>query len=379
MAITIETINTDWFNADALRLPSYKVGRVNFGAGRAYIRLNQDGAPCENPLRLYTSLTTAINSCAPMEQPLLEWYCKHGIEEAGRKLEIAQHYGTLMHTEIGRWLMDGQYDFSEGAVEAVVEDYLSQHSFYQPECSQWSYNLRKDVAAFCQFFFEYEVKPLGIEYVLLSEKGFGTLIDLVCEMTIQVDGYSDTEVYKSGPRKGQPKECKVDKRIRAIINFKSGRHGFYRTNGIQLEAERQLWEENFPDLLLDAAYNWSPKDWTGATPTYNLKDWTGDISSEEVDAILTLANIRYASKAERKQYTSISGVLSIADRAEGLTGIVKKEAITEFVNRKFGFNVGVSELEPISRCTANHRTPAVGNTDISSPVVNKPISSPLPI
>lgn len=364
MSITIETINTDWFNADALRLPSYKVGRVNFGKGRSYIRLNSDGVPCENPLRLYTSLTTAINSCAPMEQPLLEWYCKHGIEEAGRKLEIAQHYGTLMHTEIGKWLMDGQYDFN--SCEEVVEYYLSENSFYQPETKEWGDKLRRDIASFCQFFFDYSIKPLGIEYVLLSDKGFGTLIDLVCEMTIQVDGFHPTEVYKSGPRKDQPKECKVDKTIRAIINFKSGRHGFYRSNGIQLEAERQLWEENFPDLPLDAAYNWSPKDWTGATPSYNLKDWTGEISNEEVDAILTLANIRYASKAERKQYTSIGGVLSIADRSEGLTGVVKKEGITEFVGRKFGYNVGLSELEPILR-------------GAHTAVVNKPISSPLPI
>src|SRR3546814_20574386 len=54
--------------------------------------------------------------------------------------------------------------------------------------------------------------------------------------------------------------------------------------GIHLEAERELWEENFPDLPLDAAYNWSPKEWT-STPSYNLKDWTGDVTREEVDLI----------------------------------------------------------------------------------------------
>lgn len=349
--ITIENLSPDWFNPDALRLPAYKVGRVNFGTGRAYIRLNQDGVPCESPLRLYTSLTTAINSCAPMERPLLEWYCKHGIEEAERKLAIAQHYGTLMHIEIGKWLINGYYDFNEGVVESVVENYLAENNFYQPECNQWAENLRKDIAAFCQFYFDYDIKPLGIEYVLLSDRGFGTLIDLVCEMTIQVDGLDYDNPYKSGPRKGEPRECKVDKRIRAIINFKSGRHGFYRNNGIQLEAERQLWEENFPDMPLDAAFNWSPKDWSGAIPSYNLKNWTGEISQEEIDAILTLANIRYASKAESKQYTTINGVLSIADREQGLSNVITKEGISEFVTRKFGFNESV---------------------------INKPISEPLP-
>lgn len=359
MSITFENINTEWFNETALRLPSYKVGRVNFGQGRSYIRLNSDGEPVESPVRLYTSLTTAINASAPMEQPLLEWYCTHGTKEAGRLLEIAQHYGTLMHLEIGKFLIDQEYDFDR--VEFVVEDYLSSESFYQPETKEWSEKLRKDLTAFIQFYLDYRIQPLGIEYVLLSERGYGTLIDLVCNMTIQVPGFSETEVYKSGPRKGQPKECKVDKEIRAIINFKSGRHGFYRTNGLQIEAERQLWEENFPDLPLDAGFNWSPQEWRGEIPTYNLKDWTGEITTAEVEAVMTLADIRYASKAETKVYTSIGGTFSIADRS--LDGVIRREGISEYVGRKFGNPVG--ELSP-SRQPAPAQAPT------------QPISEPLP-
>lgn len=359
MSITFENINTEWFNETALRLPSYKVGRVNFGQGRSYIRLNSDGEPVESPVRLYTSLTTAINACAPMEQPLLEWYCTHGTKEAGRLLEIAQHYGTLMHLEIGKFLINQEYNFD--AIEGVVEDYLSSESFYQPETKEWSEKLRKDLTAFIQFYLDYRIQPLGIEYVLLSERGYGTLIDFVCNMTIQVPGFSETEVYKSGPRKGQPKECKVDKEIRAIINFKSGRHGFYRTNGLQIEAERQLWEENFPDLPLDAGFNWSPKEWRGEIPTYNLKDWTGEITTEEIEAVMTLADIRYASKAESKVYTSIGGTFSIADRS--LDGVIRREGISEYVGRKFGASIG--ELSP-SRQSDPAKVPT------------QPISEPLP-
>lgn len=363
--MNVELITTDWFNADALRLPNYKVGRVNFSGGRAYIKLDNDGQPVHFPLRLFTSLTTAINTCSPMEDGLLDWYIKHGRQEAGRLLEIAQNYGTLLHLEIGKWLINGSYDFS--AVDEVIENYLAAESFYQPECNGWAEKLRSDMAAFCQFYFDYKVKPLGIEFVLLSDRGYGTLIDLVCNMTIQVDGFDENDPYKSGPRKGQPRECKVDKEIRAIINFKSGRHGFYRTNGIQIEAERQLWEENFPDLPLDAAYNWSPKEWTGDVPTYNLKDWTGDISREEVDAVLTLADIRYASKAERNVYTTIGGVLSIADRSEGLSQVVRREGISEFVGRKFGHAAPQMEL-------SETRRPA----PVAPVAVKEPSSEPLP-
>lgn len=270
------------------------------------------------------------------------------------------------------------------SVEEVVENYLSDKSFYHPECREWPEKLRNDICAFIQFFIDYNVLPLGIEYVLLSERGYGTLIDLVCNMTIQVDGLDYENPYKTGPRKGEPRECKVAKEIRAIINFKSGRHGFYRSNGLQLEAERQLWEENFPDLPLDAAYNWSPKEWRGETPTYNLKDWTGEITTAEVEAVMTLADIRYASKAESKVYTTIGGVFSIADREQGLSSVIRREGIGEFVGRKFG----VAE-EPIIRKGVPDKTQnyvekaykAAQNIEPlpkKSTVINEPVSDPLP-
>ncbi|MGV6945008.1 hypothetical protein [Sphingobacterium kyonggiense] len=345
---------------------------MNFGAGRSYIRLDENGQPSENPIRTYTSLTTAINACAPMEKPLLEWYCKLGMDEAARKLEVAQHYGTLMHLEIGKFLMNGSYDFNE--LETVIEDYLAEHSYYQPECKDWSNKLKNDLAAFFQFYIDYKVKPLGIEYVLLSQRGYGTLIDLVCNMTIQVDGFDESDPYKSGPRKGQPRECKVDREVRAIINFKSGRHGFYRANGLQIESERQLWEENFPDLPLDAGFNWSPKEWTGSVPTYNLKDWTGEITTEEVEAVMMLADIRYASKAERKMYTSIGGVFSMAD--SDLSLVVRKEGLSEYVTRKFGGSVPQAEESELK--LSETRRPALSNTEVSSKTVNEPVSNPLP-
>lgn len=323
-----QEIKTEWFNPDALRLPPYKVGRVNFGKGRSYIRINEDGL--ESPLRLYTSLTTAINTCAPMERSLLEWHCRLGLQEAERYTKVAQHYGTLMHLEIGKFLIEKVYDFDQ--TNEVVQDYTSKESFWQPECEEWAMKLKYDMVAFIQFYHDYKIVPLGIEYVLLSERGFGTMIDLVCKMTVQVDGLDYDNPYKSGPRKGEPRECKVDKEIMAIINFKSGRKGFYRTNGIQIECEKQLWEENFPDMPLEGAFNWSPKEWT-SNPGYNLKDWTGDISQQEIDAILTLAEIRYASKAERKEYLNISGVVT---GLESLQQALGKESIEDYCNRKYG-------------------------------------------
>jgi hypothetical protein len=335
MSMTFENVQTEWFDENALRLPDYKVGRVNFGRGRSYIRINE-GGQLESPLRLYTSLTTAISSCAPMEKPLLEWHCKHGLQESERLTKVAQMYGTLMHLEIGKFLKDKVYDFD--TTEAVVEDYTSEHSYWEVECKDWAMKLKYDMAAFIQFFIDYEVVPLGIEYVLLSDKGFGTLIDLVCKIT--VDELGDWgEVYKSGDREGQVKLTKARVQKTAIINFKSGRKGFFRSNGIQIECERELWEENFPDMPIDMAMNWAPNEWI-ENPGYHIKDWKGDICQEEIDAVLMLANVRYASKAQNKSYLNITGVVSTA---ESLYAALNRESIAEYCNRKFSSMPGAEK------------------------------------
>lgn len=280
-----ELINTEWFDADAIRLPNYQVGRVSFGRGRSYIRI-QDGQ-LESPFRLYTSLTTAISTCAPMEKSLLEWHCKLGMAEAERYTRMSADYGTLMHLVFGEFLRNQYYDFAE--LPMAVNAYVHERSLVYPEIKYWHKNLTKDLAAFAQFCYDYEVKPLGIEYVLLSNKGFGTLIDLVCKMKIR---------EAKGSRNFDTRTC--------IINFKSGKHGFYRNNGIQVSCEAQLFHENFPDIQIQHSFNWSPKDWE-TSPTYNLKDWTGEISDNEIDCIINLAQERYATKAINKQYIEVGG------------------------------------------------------------------------
>lgn len=297
----LELITTQWFDPMAIRLPAYKVGRINHGRGRSYIKLVND--ELESPFQLYTSLTTVISQCAPMERPLLEWYCKLGLIEADRQSQLAANYGTLMHILFGEFLRSGTFDFE--AIDEARKQWQSDNNYWQPETDEWTDRLRYDIAAFIKFSLDYEIKPLGVEYVLVSEKGYGTLIDLVCELTLEEKGFFG-ETYKTGTNAGQPKETKRNSRIRAIINFKSGRHAFYRTNGLQVECERLLWNENFPDLHVDYCFNWSPKDWD-YTPSYNFKNWSGEIQPEEIEAILLLAKLRFGDRALNKKFISIGG------------------------------------------------------------------------
>src|SRR5690606_34060907 len=325
--MNVEVVNTEWFDEGAMRLPNYRVGRVNYGNGRAYIKILGDGE-LEQPFRLYTSLTTAIHQASPMAKPLLEWYCKHGYEEAKRLANIAANYGTLLHLVIGEYIINHAFDFD--TVTDRVRQYCLENKYTYPETKEWQWKLRDDMAAYIQFHHDYKVKPLAVEYVLVSDKGFGTLIDLVCKMTIEEKGFFG-EVYKSGERKGEPKESKKEREITAIINFKSGRNGFHESNGLQILCEKQLFEENFPDIKIEAAFNWAPKEWKGK-PSYHLKDWTGNFTNEEIDAMLILANIRFGEKALEREYTSFSG---LAIEGRGLSEVMTFERVEDYCRRKF--------------------------------------------
>ncbi|RZJ92452.1 MAG: hypothetical protein EOO20_01720 [Chryseobacterium sp.] len=327
--MTVEFVPTEWFDKNAIKLPNYKVGRVNFGKGRSYIKIEPDGQLAQ-PFRLYTSLTTSIAQSMPTPFALEDWKFMHGKKEADRLMKVAAHYGTLMHMEIGRFIKEGVYDLD--AVQDPIDNYLSDNNFWDNDCTQWPDKLKEDMLAFVKFYNDYEVIPLGLEYVLLSEKrGFGTPIDLVCMLMVDEKGEWG-EVYKSGERKGEPKVTSKRVQKRAIINFKSGRKGFYETHGIQMECERLLWDENFPESPIDIAMNWAPADWR-TTPDYKIKEWQGTTPVAEIEAILKLAEIRYAARAEKKAYMNMTGIISTA---ESVAGAVQFEDIEDFCNRKFG-------------------------------------------
>lgn len=300
--MSFEIVNTQYFDADAIRLPAYRVGRLYAGSGRFYIRINQDGT-LEAPFRAYISLTTLIGQSEPMNPGLLKWNCDLGYDEARRIMNMKAKYGTHLHNEIGLYLTLNYYDFD--TVKDRISAFLTEQNYYQPECDTWEDDIKYDMVAFIAFAQEYQIKPLGIEYVLLSDRGYGTMIDLVCNLQWPEKGFHG-EAYKSGDKKGLPKETTVLKPKRAIINFKSGRHAFYSSHGLQIELEKRLWEENFPDLPIDMAMNWSPKEWR-SEPSWNLKDWTGTFTDGEIDAVIAIGHIRYDDTAMNKRYLSISG------------------------------------------------------------------------
>lgn len=314
--INLEEVKTIYFDADAIRLPEYHLGRVSVAdnnGGRLYYRYGyQEGQSVE----LFNSLTTVIYQCTPMAHSLLEWYCRHGLEEARRIANTAAKYGTLMHIEIGKFCQSLTYNFD--AIDQVVEDYLAAESFWQPECKEWPWRLKQDMAAWAEFVFDTRLKCIAVEMVLCSAKGYATAIDVVCDLDLPVKGFHG-ETYVQGPRKGQPKETIKAVRKRALINMKSGRHAFYSNNGLQVAAEALLFTENFPDIQIEAALNWAPSDWESpqSDGKYKLKDWTGQVDPRELTCMFELAEVKFRDKLQAKERLNIYGEVLYGNSPEG--------------------------------------------------------------
>lgn len=244
----------------------------------------------------YLSTTTFIKSVLPENKFLTDWKINVAVLKGSKELadeyvDNTATYGTIMHVCIGEIVKNNKFNWSE--LEEVVNSYTEKIDVYTLRA--WKRDLQKDLLSFCQWVSEYHVKVLAVEFPIVNpdeNNPIATSLDLVVEMDKEVSGFFG-EVYKSGEKKGLPKETKETIRVNAIVDFKSGRKGFFDSHELQLELSKVMWNSYFSGTPyeVDHIYNWSPKDWTGETPTYNLKDQSGSIFKGNSDLFFKLGNV----------------------------------------------------------------------------------------
>ncbi|OQB04017.1 MAG: hypothetical protein BWY21_02110 [Parcubacteria group bacterium ADurb.Bin216] len=196
-------------------------------------------------------------------------------------------------------LIDGKLDL--GVVPNVLQQIALRENI-QPQ-KGWVEELKKDILAFAQFIIDRKVKPLAIEVCLYHPTdGYAGAIDLVAELDFD------------------------RKRITALIDLKSGRKNFYPSHEIQLGAYREMWKIHFPDKPVDKIFNWSPKDFRGKTPTYNLKDQTESKNIAKLPYLVELSRIETEKRDDT--VTVISGTI---DLNKGLSDNISEKTFIELV------------------------------------------------
>ena len=278
--MTVEEIRAVFFNADALKEPPYRVFQLNSDGYRYYYRFNENGEP-----EFYPSVTTLLKQVMPTPPALLDWMVANGKENATEKRDIAAAYGTFMHGQFETLIINRRYDFDN--VPAVLLAYMEREHVPESLFSQWVVKVRKDVLAFAQFVKDYNVKPLAVEIGLVHPKfHYAGCLDLPCVMT-------------------DPKTAKT---FTAIVDFKSGRKGFFEEHELQLHLYREMWNVNFENVPIERVFNFSPKDWR-TKPTYNLKDQTDSVNAKKLPYLLALATIE--DEKRDNTLTIVRGVLDL--------------------------------------------------------------------
>ena len=279
--MTVEEIRSLYFDKNALREPAYRVFQLNSDGHRYYYRFNDAGEP-----EFYPSVTTLLKQVMPTPPALLDWIVANGKDGSVEKRDLAAAYGTFMHIQFETLIINRRYDFDN--VPAVLLDYMERENLPEKVFAEWCVKIRKDVLAFAQFARDYNVVPMAVEIGLVHpEFHYAGCVDLPCIMT----------------------DPKTGKKFTAIVDFKSGRKGFYEEHELQLHLYREMWNVNYPDVPVERVFNFSPKDWRGPKPTYNLKDQTESVNAKKLPYLLALATIE--DEKRDNTMTIVRGVLDL--------------------------------------------------------------------
>lgn len=297
--ITTEEIMALFFDKNALVEQPQRVYRLQSGGHRLYYTFDEKGVAS-----FYVSVTTLIKQTTPTSPHLIKWIADMGYQEAKEYTQERADYGTFMHAEIARLLIDRKLDLD--LMDERLRDYIEVNQLPVGFVSHLD-ELKKDLLAFAQFVIDHNVRPLAIEIVLTHKDGYAGAIDLPCLMDIEIKGFFG-EVYKSGVNKDKPKETKKTIEVCAIVDFKSGRKGFYEDHEIQLEAYRRMWNEAYPDRKADKIYNWSPSDWR-TSPGYKLKDQTNSPNLQKFDSLIDIAMIEEGKR--QKTFIKVFGKIDL--------------------------------------------------------------------
>lgn len=317
--LTSEEMRSVFFDETALAESPIKVYRLQGTKQRLYYTFENPDEPT-----FYTSVTTLIKWTMPTSPFLIKWIADMGYDESKVYAQERADYGTFMHKEIAVLLISRKYNTESLADE--LKSYIEAEKLPTDFINHGD-ELKKDILSFAQFMIECNVKPIAVEIVVPHPDGYAGAIDLVCEMTLEISDYWG-EHYKTGMNAGKPKKTKQAITFTAIVDFKSGKKGFFEEHEIQLQAYKNMWDHNFPGRKIDRLFNWSPKNWRGQTPTYNLKDQTEARSREKFRHLVELSRIE--TERREKVITIVSGVIDVD---KGLSENIFEMSLAELVKK----------------------------------------------
>lgn len=286
---------------DSLKFRKEKIYRVDTSIGRQY------GIVKGKKIFIYPSVTTIIHKYHPMDINLLKWYAEKGWDESHALLKELANYGTFIHILFCDLVLGKNIDLVE--LENRIKEFIEQKNVDPSTINikDWKNKAKQDCIGFIRFINDYRINPVSVEIGLASHKGgYAGTIDLVAY------GFWD----------GKNNEL-------AIIDFKSGRNDFYSDYSIQLEAYRNMWNENYPDKKIYKIFN------------YGCKKYNFPIGK-------SVTPYRFENQSKNSCNYKWKIYLSML-RKDGIGGIKKEVLIGDgTINRNTNVNEIFIEFDPLS-------------------------------
>jgi hypothetical protein len=227
----------------------------------------------------------------PENRMLTEWKLSKGKEAAEEYTLERANYGSFIHGQLATLLTYRTYNLD--GVRDALSEYVTRNNLPYGFIDAHEDEAKADIIAFSRWMWEYDVRPYAIEVSLFSENGYAGMIDLVCNLRVisRSDEAAARAKYGADEKKLAAIEAKAAERIDAIVDFKSGKKGFYDEYAIQLELYRRMWNENEPAKPIEHIFNIAPKDWTKTVkkvPSFTFEEQTNNPVLRQVDIYLDL-------------------------------------------------------------------------------------------
>lgn len=299
--ISLEKVKPDYSRDELIENPE-PLYRIDDRGLRFYYTLDQNFNPT-----FYGSTTTIKSMVTPTPRPIIEKELEMGKQAFNNYRNMKASFGTFWHLQAALFTEHHEYDLDE--LQESIDGWAENKNV---DTSGWYKDAWKGLLSWMKFMADYNVKPLAIEIPLAHPDNYAGTIDLVCEMNAKK--YSSKTDYEDR------------KRINAIIDWKTGY--IFSDHAIQLHMNKRCWEQNFPNIEIDAVYNWTWRDWR-SKPSYDLRNQTKSNEQQLIDDYLHIWKTKHFSKPRDIRISE--GLLVVGNDTDSHWD---KIPITEYVKKK---------------------------------------------
>lgn len=289
----IEEVRELYFDKDYVRSRDCLFARVDLpGNLREYIEVSPDGSAA-----IAASVTTIEKKTLPLSDYIIKWMIDHHVNHKWLLRQSAD-YGTFLHVIYDELLRGKVIDTKHDALIDKMRVFYNTHKesgFRFEDGLLWylamDRNLEIEILSFLRWIEDYDVRPIAIEYKLMSKKEIGYWclkhkkigpgIDCSenfccadCEYKLSIRqsaGCLDLGVIAKGEKTGGAER-------KLLVDIKSGlTSATYEEYEIQLEGYNEMWSEQNPDCLFDGLFVFKPHIFNSKSRTkyYTFDELTG--------------------------------------------------------------------------------------------------------